>query len=36
MRNLSRKQTCGSKFKPYMENGIAYPIKTEQPFEFNP
>ncbi len=25
-----------SKFKPYMENGIAYPIKTEQPFEFNP
>jgi protein TonB len=24
------------KFKPYMENGIAYPIRTEQPFEFNP
>lgn len=26
----------GAKFKPYMENGVAYPIKTEQPFEFNP
>ncbi|WP_436659506.1 energy transducer TonB [Acinetobacter sp. P1(2025)] len=25
-----------AKFKPYMENGVAYPIKTEQPFEFNP
>jgi protein TonB len=23
------KQTYGAKFKPYMENGIAYPIKTE-------
>jgi protein TonB len=22
-----------AKFKPYMENGVAYPIKAEQPFE---
>ncbi|HBO71749.1 MAG TPA: TonB-dependent receptor [Acinetobacter sp.] len=26
----------GAKFKPYKEDGIAYPIRTEQPFEFNP
>lgn len=23
----------GAKFKPYMENGVAYPFKAEQPFE---
>ena len=26
----------GAKFKPYMENGIAYPIKAEQPFDLTP
>ena len=23
----------GASFKPYMENGVAYPFKAEQPFE---
>lgn len=26
----------GAKFKPYMENGVAYPIKAEQPFDLTP
>ncbi|EPK2644870.1 TonB-dependent receptor, partial [Acinetobacter baumannii] len=25
-----------AKFKPYMENGVAYPIKAEQPFDLIP
>ncbi|ELW9244682.1 energy transducer TonB, partial [Acinetobacter baumannii] len=25
-----------AKFKPYMENGVAYPIKAEQPFDLTP
>ncbi|WP_340600889.1 energy transducer TonB [Acinetobacter sp. HZNU-JH01] len=25
-----------AKFKPYMENGVAYPIRAEQPFDLNP
>lgn len=25
-----------AKFKPYMENGVAYPIRAEQPFDFSP
>ncbi|HBN5966650.1 TPA: TonB family protein [Acinetobacter baumannii] len=26
----------GAKFKPYMENGVAYPIRAEQPFDLTP
>ncbi len=26
----------GAKFKPYTENGVAYPIRAEQPFELTP
>lgn len=25
-----------AKFKPYMENGVAYPIRAEQPFDLSP
>lgn len=25
----------GAKFKPYMENGVAYPIKAQQPFDLS-
>lgn len=25
-----------AKFKPYMEDGVAYPIRAEQPFDFSP